>query len=415
MQHSKTDDMVLLGLIGASIATALAFDLVMARIIGNAAKLNTYVVLSLINVLVALCCLWLRQQKRLSSTSLAFILLVSGMLLVTAEMTLVGDAGKNVPFPYAVIIIFAAYFGEFLGGLAAALLASLCMVLLVTLQLLHPDLGEIAFSGKVAEAHFTIIKNAVFFFIIAGLVGFLSYVIHWQHKMLLELDELKENFSRGIVHELRTPLTSMRMGIYMLMNCTEEGTPAGDMAREVRDDVESAIFDSESLIDNLLTIGRIQDLSQKELLEEVNLSELLMGIVKARQPLARVFNAELTYVESGESVVVSGHYKMLELAVSNFISNALKHLPAEGGKVAVSAACNYRQVEVYVQDNGRGIEPSIKPHIFERFYTSNNKKVGGVGLHVTKEVAKLHGGDAFVLKTEVGKGTTMCLRIKKGA
>jgi signal transduction histidine kinase len=95
--------------------------------------------------------------------------------------------------------------------------------------------------------------------------------------------------------------------------------------------------------------------------------------------------------------------------VSNLIANALRYT-AGGGAVTVTAALAGAEVVVEVRDTGHGIAPEALPHIFDRFYKSEESRGSGLGLAIARSLAVAHGGNLTAAST-LGQGATMRLTL----
>jgi CheY-like chemotaxis protein len=101
--------------------------------------------------------------------------------------------------------------------------------------------------------------------------------------------------------------------------------------------------------------------------------------------------------------------------VWNLLSNAIKFTP-RGGRVKLSASKSNEQLQLIVQDNGKGIAPEFLPRIFERFSqqdaTSTRSHGGlGLGLALVKQLTDLHGGSIEAYSAGVGQGATFTVRL----
>jgi two-component system OmpR family sensor kinase/two-component system sensor histidine kinase BaeS len=116
----------------------------------------------------------------------------------------------------------------------------------------------------------------------------------------------------------------------------------------------------------------------------------------------------------GLQVEVQGEVPLLDVdpvrireVLTNLISNALRHTSA-GGAVTVRLTSDpaARQVTVAVQDSGAGILPDILPHVFDRFYKSDESRGMGLGLAIAKNLVEAHGGQ-IKAQSAPGRGTTL--------
>jgi len=94
--------------------------------------------------------------------------------------------------------------------------------------------------------------------------------------------------------------------------------------------------------------------------------------------------------------------------LTNLLSNAVKFAP-ENGKVTVSVHSNYDELQVWVEDNGKGIEPGLHELIFDKFFQAKNQTLrkpegSGLGLAICKKIIDLHSGNIWV-NSELNKGS----------
>ena len=78
--------------------------------------------------------------------------------------------------------------------------------------------------------------------------------------------------------------------------------------------------------------------------------------------------------------------------LANLVANALRHTPA-GGRVTVGGATETGWVRLEVRDTGRGIEPELLPHVFDRFVTGDDSRGSGLGLAIARQLVVAHGGE----------------------
>lgn len=132
------------------------------------------------------------------------------------------------------------------------------------------------------------------------------------------------------------------------------------------------------------------------------------ALCERAEPLFALRGVALRFSASHESHVIAFNAPMLERALLNLLSNALKFTP-EGGTVSVRVKCGERHVQLTVADTGRGIEPERLAHIFERYLDTDRLDPApphglGVGLSLCRRIAQGHGG-MIVAQSEEGKGS----------
>lgn len=187
---------------------------------------------------------------------------------------------------------------------------------------------------------------------------------------------------RDAGHELRTPLTALRMNLEML---TRHRVPEEDRAAMI----EAAYAEVEELS---ALVTEIVDLATERYEEEpvgdVDLDEVVEGVVeRARRRSDRRIEFD------GDGSTVRGRREALDRAVSNIVANAETWSP-DGGVISVEV----RGGSVTVSDEGPGFAPEDLPHVFERFYRSDQARTrpgSGLGLSIVDQIVTDHGGEVF--------------------
>ncbi len=223
-----------------------------------------------------------------------------------------------------------------------------------------------------------------------------------------EIAEMKSDFVSKVSHELRTPLSSIKAYIEMLI----DGEAHDEETRiEFYDIVQSETNRLQRLIDNILSISRIESGVVKVHREPVSLPSLVSECVEVLQPQAAAKSITLTERPYPASFEIFADRDMIYQATMNLISNAVKYTP-EGGTVDVWMDVDEHDqtVSVSVKDSGVGIPEDDLPNLFQKFFRvpSNNKvaKGTGLGLNLAKHVVEtVHGGRVSV-KSTVGVGST---------
>jgi two-component system sensor histidine kinase MprB len=191
---------------------------------------------------------------------------------------------------------------------------------------------------------------------------------------------------------MRTPLTSLRTNLELLEHL--EQLPASERA-ELLEAVQVDVGELTHLLTELVELAT--DVSDDEVPEALDLAELARQVV---QRASRRSSRDITVVETGAEVLVSGRPLMLERAISNLVDNAVKYSPA-GTPIEVTVGPG----RVEVRDHGPGIAPEDQPYVFERFYRSTAARTepgSGLGLAIVEQIVARHGGRAWASSSPEG-------------
>ena len=206
-------------------------------------------------------------------------------------------------------------------------------------------------------------------------------------------EQLRANLLRAISHDLRTPLTSISGNASNLLSNYEK------LDEETRLQVFTDIFDDSqwliSLVENLLSVTRIEEGRMN-----FNMSVQLMDEVidEAMKHINRKGAEHNITVECRDELLLARmDAKLIIQVIINLVDNAVKYTPV-GSDITITAENIEDFVSVRVADNGSGIPDSVKPHVFEMFYTGDNKIADsrrslGLGLALCKSIVHAHGGE----------------------
>lgn len=225
------------------------------------------------------------------------------------------------------------------------------------------------------------------------------------------IDRMRSDFVANASHELRTPLASLRGFIETL-----QGPAKGDENAQERflGIMHEQATRMSRLVDDLLSLSRLELKSNIAPDEMVNLKPLLGHVRDSLQPFAADLGVEIQLDLPEQAVQVAGDRDELTEVFENLIENACKY-GQEGGRVEVLlSAADAEHPEVTVTDFGPGIPPEHVPRLTERFYrvnveASRSKKGTGLGLAIAKHILTRHRA-RLVVKSEVGKGTVFTVK-----
>ncbi|HVE48968.1 MAG TPA: HAMP domain-containing sensor histidine kinase, partial [Casimicrobiaceae bacterium] len=198
-------------------------------------------------------------------------------------------------------------------------------------------------------------------------------------------------------HELRTPLTALTLQVQLAARAQSEDERAIALER-----LEHGVKRATRLVQQLLTMARLDPESAQTPAAPVDLSILAKTVVDELQPLAAQKSIVLE-VDAPASVWVLSQGDALRILLTNLIDNAIRYT-ATSGRVDVDVQLGDATAQVIVQDNGPGIPIDERERVFDRFYRGRDAAAGGsgLGLAIVRQIAALHGGRVELLGTESG-------------
>jgi len=230
------------------------------------------------------------------------------------------------------------------------------------------------------------------------------------YQKLAEQDLARREFLTNLAHEVRTPLM-IASGYLHALN--KGMIPAEQFAATV-ETITRNVDQFATLTNDLLFLQEMELVLPE--FQPVNIVDIVDKVIKKYEGKAQA--RELVLIVNGNHVVPSvlGDAQSLERAVTALVDNAIKFSTPKG-EVSVSFAEQEEQVEISVQDHGIGIDPEIRPRIFDRFVhleKSGDELYGGlgIGLSITRQVIQQHKGTLEV-ESEPGKGATFTIALMK--
>ena len=193
---------------------------------------------------------------------------------------------------------------------------------------------------------------------------------------------------------------------------SQDGVPA-ELYREFMVDIAEEIDREDKIINDLLSLVKLDKTSGELNISQINVNDLLEQILKRLRPIAEKRNIELVY-ESFRPVMADVDEVKLSLAISNLIENAIKY-NFDDGWVRVSLNADHKFFYISVADSGVGIPEEFQDQVFERFYRvdkARSRETGGtgLGLSITKSAVLMHRG-AIKIHSKENEGTTFTVRI----
>jgi heavy metal sensor kinase len=230
------------------------------------------------------------------------------------------------------------------------------------------------------------------------------------------LNDMLDRIERGVQeqqrlvadasHELRTPLAVMRSEIDVWLRA-----PAlPQQAREALESVGEEVERMSRILDNLLTLARIDEGRLDLLCAPKGLDELVSDVLGKLRPIAE--SKGITLRADGEDAEVLADAPRFELVIVNLVDNAIKYT-GPGGEVRVLLWRDRHEGGITVSDTGPGISEEALPHLFDRFYRADaarSRAAGGsgLGLAICKEIVTAHGGRLWA-SSKLGEGSSFSL------
>ncbi|SAK88815.1 sensor kinase [Caballeronia temeraria] len=208
--------------------------------------------------------------------------------------------------------------------------------------------------------------------------------------------EKERKFIADAAHELRTPLTALQLQADNLAPHIYPGN------QERFQELRKGIARSGKLITQLLRLARADAPMNGSPLARVDLSEVVTGAVADVLPIALARGMDI-----GAEEMVNAHVRAVEtdigMAVKNLVSNAVRYTP-DGGTIDLHMRRDGDMVWIDVIDTGPGIDETLLPRVFDRFFRANPDVEGsGLGLSIVKAIAARYGGDVTLKNRSDGR------------
>ena len=221
--------------------------------------------------------------------------------------------------------------------------------------------------------------------------------------------ELRRRLINDVSHELNTPLSVILLE-----------------AKGLRDGLQAPESASDHIIEEVGRLrGLVTDLDwlaetdQGELrlsLEASSVYDLLTEEVERWQPQSQAGQVELSLQVSVDLPVMDLDRMRMNQALGNVIGNAI-HCTEAGGSIVLRAELESDEVlAISITDDGIGIPASDLPHVFDRFYRTDQSRTRGIGgtglgLAITRAIVEAHGGTTAVASDGLGQGVTVTIRL----
>lgn len=226
---------------------------------------------------------------------------------------------------------------------------------------------------------------------------------------LISKDKQKDEFLDTISHELRTPITAIRAATEILHD--DDDIPQ-EMKKQFLSNIISESDRLNRLISKILDLEKFDSGKQKIDVTENNIYHTISETIMQLKQL--IENKKITIDLISEKNSVKAYYDedRITQVLNNLLSNAIKFCHSHDGNIAIFIKESNTEIEVAVQDNGKGIDENDFEAIFEKFYQSSNQNIkkpvgSGLGLAICKKIIEHHKGKIWAenVKDSGGKVT----------
>ena len=217
---------------------------------------------------------------------------------------------------------------------------------------------------------------------------------------LKRLERVRKDFVANVSHELKTPVTAI---IGFIETLQDGAIDNQDTARHFLEIMAQQSSRLNNIIDDLLTLSRLEQSGAKIETQPVNLLDIITDVLANQSFLAQTNNISMSYEILPQDAVVylDANPGLMSQALGNIVNNSVKYCPA-GSRVhiqaeKVTAAEGKPLVRIAIEDTGNGIPEQYQRRIFERFFRvdkGRSRETGGtgLGLSIVHHIIQLHGG-----------------------
>ncbi len=238
-------------------------------------------------------------------------------------------------------------------------------------------------------------------------IGHLARSFNLMIDQLEKMFDSQKRFVGNAAHELLTPLTGLRGSLEVLLRGAQDDPEAVNrLSKGMYREVNRLI----RICDQLLAVSKLESSSHVEK-QEVEIRAFMVDFTRQAQILARNRTVD---IRQGPPLTLMADPDLLEQILLNLLSNAVRYSPA-GTTITICWKAQARTAEIWLADQGRGMDETTLAHLFEPFYRGSSArrtetKGAGLGLTLTKTMVEAQGGTIHV-NSSSGRGTTVSFTI----
>ncbi|MFO0703927.1 MAG: HAMP domain-containing sensor histidine kinase [Patescibacteria group bacterium] len=246
----------------------------------------------------------------------------------------------------------------------------------------------------------------------------IAKAIYERNAELVKLDKMKDEFVSLVSHELRTPLTIIKNYLWLVVN--DDKDKVGEEPMKKIQIAISSVDRLMMLVEDTLTVSRLEN-------GKISLKKEVFDLVKRVEYIAEIYAVKyqekkihVEVVKDLPSLEVQGDLNRLHEVIVNIFGNSIKFTPENGAIILRVGLVDKENAFVSITDNGPGIAKEKQEKLFTKFgkidesYANLHNASGtGLGLYISQEIMRLHGGSISV-QSDFGKGATFTLTLPIG-
>jgi two-component system sensor histidine kinase QseC len=219
-------------------------------------------------------------------------------------------------------------------------------------------------------------------------------------KKLKRAIDTERQFTADAAHELRTPLAAIKTQAQVAQR-----TKDNDVQIHALDKIVEGVDRSSHLVEQLLTLARLDPESMYGEFETIDLSKILEQSIAQVSHIALECEINIS-LSSDKQIFLKGIGVLFDVLITNLLKNSFIYTP-KGGHVDVTIMAKDKVVVVSISDSGVGIPEALRSRIFDRFYRAPGvTQVGsGLGLSIVKRIVDIHSGKITVVDSNSGGAT----------
>ena len=223
-------------------------------------------------------------------------------------------------------------------------------------------------------------------------------------------EKMRTGFIANVSHELRTPLSSILASVETIKNSAKQDKKA---QLKFLDSMENQAWRMTRLVEDLLTLSKIESDDKELNFEKINVDLILRGVIESLSKKAKLKKIKFKTIKKHKKLVINADQDSIIQVFTNLIDNSINY-SKENTLITItfdkSKIHDKSFLKICVADEGDGIEKKHLNRITQRFYRvdkdrSRQQGGTGLGLAIVKHIIQRHQGE-LKIKSQIGKGST---------